>query len=140
MNKIIAILILIIVFLIAGIVYFVSSTGLVQKQVKPPSELVTEEITQVQPTTNLQQKPPPEINFSKTGEIVKKETGFILLYGEPGNPAATVQLIFTPNSLCDLGEGKKLCETAKFEDGIRVKIDGNRKNNEVEVVEIEKEN
>lgn len=134
MNKIITFLILIIVLLIAGIVYG-------SKQGKQQDRVVTEEVTQPEPTTQETISPniPLEANFSKTGEIVKKEEGLIFLYGEPGNPAATVKLTFTDTSLCDFGEGKKLCDAIKLEDGTRVKIDGNKKNGELEVIEIEKQ-
>lgn len=141
MNKIITFLILIIVLLIAGIVYLTrSETGLEKKPEEPQGGVVTEEVTQPESTKEtISPKIPLEANFSKTGEIVNNEEGLIFLYGEPGNPAATVKLTFTDTSLCDFGEGKKLCDATKLEDGTRVKIDGNKKNGELEVIEIEKQ-
>lgn len=141
MNKIIIFLILFIAVLLGGIFYLIRSGTGQEKKPEKQGGVVTEEVTQPEPTKGtISPKIPLEANFSKTGEILKKEEGLIFLYGEPGNPAATVQLIFTQTSLCDFGEGKKTCETAKLEEGTRVKINGNKKNGELEVIEIEKQN
>ena len=130
MNKIITFLILIIVLLIAGIVYLFRSTGGGPGQEKQPEGIVTSEVTQPESTTKetISPKIPLEANFSKTGEIVKNEEGLIFLYGEPGNPAVTVKLTFTNAS-----------DATNLEDGTRVKITGNKKNGELEVIEIEKQ-
>lgn len=76
--------------------------------------------------------PAPEANFSKDGDLLDQRQDpeverWIFLYGEPGNPAVTVELKFNFRSKCDLGQGENICNTERFPKQIRVHIEGNLK-------------
>lgn len=90
-------------------------------------------------------KPSLEINFSEVGNILNWDVqtesytdDWTLLYEKPGNPAISVNLNFNENSLCDIGEGDELCDKNKFSNGDRAKVEGNRVNNKVTVIKLEK--
>lgn len=76
----------------------------------------------------------PVVNFSKTGDLVKDEAGnWILLYGELGNPAAAIKLIFNSQSVCDYEKGGR-CDEKFFQVGERVRVDGEKKDDNLLVV------
>ncbi|MFH1566122.1 MAG: hypothetical protein ABIB98_02920 [bacterium] len=86
-----------------------------------------------------------EINFTETGEIINWDSrtesyteNWTLLYAKPGNPAISVKLIFNETSLCDLGEGGKVCDESKFNNGDRARVEGNKNNGEVTVITLTK--
>lgn len=87
----------------------------------------------------------PEINFTETGELLNWDSRtesyldeWTLLYAKPGNPAISVRLIFNEESLCDFGEGMKVCDKSKFNNGDRVMVKGSRKNDEITVINLTK--
>lgn len=86
-----------------------------------------------------------EINFSEVGNILNWDVqtesytdDWTLLYEKPGNPAISVKLNFNENSVCDIGEGDELCDKNKFSNGDRAKVEGNRTNDTVTVIKLEK--
>jgi hypothetical protein len=81
------------------------------------------------------QSPAPSVNFSQTGNLVKQGGKFVLVYDQPGNPAATVNLVFTSSSVCDFEKGG-FCDERLFGQGERVRVDGNREGDTVTVVGI----
>jgi hypothetical protein len=86
-----------------------------------------------------------ETNFTETGNILNWDSrtesyteDWTLLYEKPGNPAISVKLVFNEASLCDLGEGAKVCNKSEFNNGDRAKVEGNRNNGEVIVISLSK--
>jgi hypothetical protein len=75
-------------------------------------------------------------NWDSQTESYTKD--WTLLYEKPGNPAISVKLVFTKSSLCDLGKGKMVCDKNKLNNGDQAKIEGNRKNQEVTVINLTK--
>jgi len=75
----------------------------------------------------------PEINFTKTGNLVDKSTeleeNWTLLYEEPGKPALSVFLDFTQNSICAVGNETILCWDTELVGGERVTIEGQKAEN-----------
>lgn len=95
------------------------------------------------PTT----KPPLEVNFSETGNILNWDSQtesytdeWTLLYEKPGNPAIPVKLKFDKNSLCNLGEEEEPCDKSKLNNGDRAKVEGNKIDDTVTVIKLEKLN
>jgi hypothetical protein len=70
----------------------------------------------------------PEINFTKTGNLVDKSTeleeNWVLIYEEPGKPALSVSLDFTQNSICAAGNETGLCWDTELVGGERITIGG----------------
>jgi len=88
-------------------------------------------------------KEPLEINFTETGNILNWDSrsesyteNWTLLYEKPGNPAISVKLVFNEASFCDLGEGRQICDKNKLNNGDRAKVEGNRNNEEVVVINL----
>lgn len=86
-----------------------------------------------------------EINFTETGNILNWDSqtesyteNWTLLYEKPGNPAISVKLVFDKNSICELGEGEKVCDKSELNNGDRAKVEGNKSNNEVVVIKLKK--
>jgi len=77
--------------------------------------------------------PKPTINFSKVGNLSKKENIWYLVYEEPGNPALVVKLQFDKDSVCDFDKGGK-CDLSVFIEGGRVRVDGVKKDDTVLVI------
>jgi len=76
----------------------------------------------------------PEANFQKQGNIVNKEDGLVLIYEEPGKPALTTSLFFTPLSVCMIENGQNVnCELINWQDGNRVEINGVKQGDILEV-------
>ncbi|OGH12264.1 MAG: hypothetical protein A2857_00665 [Candidatus Levybacteria bacterium RIFCSPHIGHO2_01_FULL_36_15] len=74
---------------------------------------------------------PMPVNFTETGYITdfdskwEKKTGnWVFLYENPGIPVIRVNLEFTNESKCDLGEGLKLCKKTQLIEGERIRIEG----------------
>jgi len=59
-----------------------------------------------------------------------------LLYEEPGNPAVIAYLTFNFRSQCDYGSGEQICNTQKFENGLKVHLEGTKKNKDVTVIKL----
>lgn len=137
-NEKVAISIIIIVILaviVVGVVYG-AYLSFNQKPVSLPATSST------QPTVALKTL---EINFTETGNILNWDSqtesyteDWTLLYEKPGNPAISVKLVFNEASLCDLGEGEKVCDKSEFNNGDRAKVEGNRNNGEVTVINLTK--
>jgi len=86
-----------------------------------------------------------KVNFTETGNILNWDSqtesyleDWILLYEKPGNPAISVNLVFNEASFCDLSEGRKVCDKSKLNNGDRAKIEGNKNNGEVTVINLTK--
>jgi hypothetical protein len=74
------------------------------------------------------------VSFSETGNIVSGNGGREIIYEKPGKPALREALIFTDNSKC-FNEGVDFaCDLNYWENGNRVRIDGELKHNGVEVI------
>lgn len=95
--------------------------------------------------TELPTIPPktPEINFTETGNLLNWDSqtesyidDWTLLYEKPGNPAISVKLVFNDGSLCDFGEGIKVCDKSKLNNGDRAMVEGSRNNGEVTVINL----
>ena len=81
------------------------------------------------------------INFTKTGNLAARGEEFGnkawgLIYEEPGSPALSVFLTFRQDSFCDLGSGEQPCLDAQFEQGQRVKIEGDLQQGRVTVAKL----
>jgi len=59
-----------------------------------------------------------------------------LLYEEPGKPAIIIYLTFNFRSKCDYGSGEQICNTKKFENGLRVHIEGIKNGSDVTVIKL----
>lgn len=85
------------------------------------------------------------VNFSETGVILdwdaEKEinTGdWKFLYDKPGALALTVKIKLDEGSLCDMGQGEKICEKNEFVNGTTVMLEGNKVDDEVTVLKMSK--
>lgn len=139
------IIILVLVGLIAaGLgVYYLYSSGKI-KLSRSPSDLsksdlfkTTKEVREIMATV----VPTQAADFVKDGDLRPRGEGsenesWILLYGEPGNPAATVLLDFNFRSMCDFGSGEGICNTKKFNLGMRVHVEGQRNGNLLKVIKL----
>lgn len=80
-----------------------------------------------------------DINFEKTGNLVKNNPGlktdvWYLTYEEPGKPALNTELSFDLNSACLYGTDRELpCASLDFDQGERVKVTGTEKDGVVTV-------
>ena len=97
-------------------------------------------IPSTQPTTSSQNL---EINFTETGYISNWNSqtesstkNWALLYEKPGNPVISIELVFNEASLCDLGKGEKVCDKSKFTNDDRTKIEGNKNEGKVTVINL----
>lgn len=109
-------------------------TGGMKQQVSPKEELPNPADQQVLVE-----------NFNKTGGLTdwdanfEKQTGnWVLLYDEPGRLALTAKLAFNAASICDLGDGEKPCDPAKFTLGAYTNVRGNEQNGAVTVIKLTK--
>ena len=74
---------------------------------------------------------PPAINFIKEGNLTE---GPKLLYEEPGNPALSVNLIYTNTTTCT--HGFAICDPRFLDIGSRMQITGIKSGNDVTVYHI----
>lgn len=81
-----------------------------------------------------------EANYTGRGVLLNDDERWIILYDEPGRPAAFLLLKFTENSICDLGEGEKTCDTSNFIHGTTIEVSGYKEGQELTVVRITGEN
>lgn len=140
----------IVIAIIAGIIFFVLAVGqYVVKNAKISRDTTSSTKTQdllkkPEETRNLMQTvaPLPKADFSKDGYLSfgqeDEETPTIkLLYEEPGRPAVIAYLSFNFRSKCDYGQGEGICNEKKFEDGIRVHIEGVKSGSDVTVIKLQ---
>jgi hypothetical protein len=59
-----------------------------------------------------------------------------LLYQESGKRAATAYLNFNFRSQCDFGGGEQMCHPEKFENGLKVHLEGTKSGSEVTVIKL----
>jgi len=81
-----------------------------------------------------------DINFSETGNLTEGTyQDWRLVYEEPGAPALFVELIFTEQSMCNIGEGEQKCTEIKekLEIGQRVSVLGEKQQNMLKVHTLE---
>lgn len=84
--------------------------------------------------------PQQSANFIKDGVIVQKEeneeTAWKFIYEEPGAPVLQVMLDFNNRSRCDYGQGEQICNKKKFENGLRVHVEGNKNGDQLKVIRL----
>lgn len=85
--------------------------------------------------------PPETADFVKDGNMRLMDEGsetevWRILYGEPGNPAALATLSFNNLSKCDFGSGEQICNEKKFEQGMKVHIEGIQNGSDVKVLKL----
>lgn len=140
----------IIIAIIAGVIIFVLAVGqYVIKNVK-----VSQDATSDIKTQDLLKKPEevkkimesvaplPQADFVKDGYLrldqEDEETlSWKLLYEEPGRPIVTIYLDFNFRSKCDYGQSEGICNEKKFEDGMRIHIEGTKSGNNVTVIKLQ---
>jgi len=90
-------------------------------------------------------KEPLKVDFSRTGVVLNWDAetesyveDWIFLYEELGAPALNVELVFDENSICDMGEGEKVCDESQLNNGDTVSIEGNRDDKKVMVIRLKK--
>lgn len=83
-----------------------------------------------------------EVDFKKTGSLIKSDQDWILVYEQSGKPALMVKLIFSKESLCNVsGRNNISCEQAKLAAGDKVTIEGKKEGEtSIKVSELIKEN
>lgn len=86
-----------------------------------------------------------EVNFSQAGNILNWDSQtesytdeWTFLYEKPGNPAISLKLVFSQSSLCNIGEGEKVCDKGELNNGDRVELEGSRVGDKVTVIKLEK--
>ena len=80
-------------------------------------------------------------NFSIGGNLLQSDLGgWIVLYddAQTGAMAAKKTLIFTNESLCDLGQGEKKCDLSTFEIGTQIEVEGVQSGNTLKVTKMKK--
>lgn len=80
-------------------------------------------------------------DFTADGNLHLRNEGeenesWTFLYEEPGKPAVVAYLIFNFRSQCDFGSGEQICNTKKFENGIRVHLEGTKSGSDVTVIKV----
>ena len=97
------------------------------------------------PESTLDPKTTLEINFSEAGNILNWDSQtesytdeWTLLYEKPSNPAIAVKLKFDENSICNTGAGDELCDKNKLNNGDMAQVKGNRIDDTVIVIKLEK--
>ncbi len=82
-----------------------------------------------------------EAKFIETGNLVaaNNNQGWALLYERPGKPALKINLKFSDQSLCDLGQETKNCliiPDSYWQTGERIYVEGKQQNNQLEVYQL----
>lgn len=84
--------------------------------------------------------PEQAADLIKDGVIVQREeneeTVWKFIYEEPGAPVLQVMLDFNNRSLCDYGQGEQICNEKKFENGLRVHVEGNKNGDQLKVIRL----
>lgn len=85
-----------------------------------------------------------EINFTKTGNLTKNNPGaeegvWYLVYEETGSPGLSTKLEFTDESDCELFDTQGKCTDLVTDEriGTRVRVEGYKDDDSVEVVSLE---
>jgi len=130
-NKIIIVIVLILI--IGGLGYWTYEFDII------PSR----ELSPKAPAGKIEAPEETGENFFETGNIVNnnpglKENVWYLSYEKPGSPGLAVELIFTEETKCIIGEKEENCASVDFENGEKVKIKGIKKDNSVLVEELTK--
>lgn len=128
-------------------VLLVIGVGCLPKEGSREAGVPTEETREAKPTPKLTPEPTQAltINFSQAGNILNWDSQtetyadeWTLLHEKPGNPALSVNLIFNENSICDVGQGEKVCNKGELNNGDRVELEGNRVGDTVTVIRLKK--
>jgi hypothetical protein len=132
---------MVIPIVIAILIVLAIGVGYGAYQSSRPKPTSSPAISSPVPTTT----PTLEVNFTETGNILNWDSqtesyteDWTLLYEKPGNPAISVKLLFNEASLCNLGEGEKVCDKSELSNGDRAKVEGSRSNNKVVVIKLKK--
>lgn len=85
--------------------------------------------------------PTPKPDFTADGSLHLKDKGeetenWTFLYKEPDKLAVIAYLTFNFRSQCDLGRGEQICNTEKLENGLKVKIEGNKNGSNLTVLKL----
>jgi len=85
--------------------------------------------------------PASKPDFTADGNLHLKDNGeetenWTFLYEEPGKPAVVAYLTFNFRSKCDFGSGEQICNTKKFENGLKVHIEGTKSGSDVTVINL----
>ena len=104
------------------------------KKLNAPARPTPESTTQ--PTPTVTPVSTEEISFQETGNLVYDEGSWYLVYEEPGAPALNLELKFTQDSQCFLGEDKEGCDLYQVKSGSRVTVSGVPTEGELKVTEL----
>lgn len=80
----------------------------------------------------------PEVNFLETGNLIKDNPGlnpgvWYLTYEKPGAPGLSIELNFSNETTCFIGETERDCAQIQFAQGDRVEITGYETDSKVSV-------
>ncbi len=75
-------------------------------------------------------------DFEDQGNIVEQNGQWIFVYEEPGAPALTAVLNFTDNSLCQFDGNLEECDLTRLNNGMRVKVEGRRVDDQLTVTKL----
>ena len=105
-----------------------------------PEELVEIPAEEMKEPTDsvVKEEPSSEAEHLGAGVLLQKEDHWIMLFDEPGKPAANLVLKFNENSLCDFGEGEHVCDEKKFVQGINIMVEGQKEGNNLTVIRLNK--
>ncbi|MFC1624799.1 hypothetical protein ACFL15_00245 [Patescibacteria group bacterium] len=125
-QKGIAVPVVLIAILIAGIVGYSIYTGKFQ----PPRQretTPTEDSQEKEDVPTVPEREQVKITFTQDGNLVTQDDqNWKLLYDDPesGDPAAMTNLSFDENSLCNVTGRPEICDISTFQQGDRVHVEG----------------
>ncbi len=129
------------VIFLLGLVWFFFKPGMRELNAPTRTEPDVVERTEESPVvvTPLA-SPDTESSFSETGNLVFDDGSWFLLYEEPGAPALRLELLFSEDTNCDLGENQKDCDLTRVKSGARITVFGMRKDDKLYVTELQLQN
>ena len=99
---------------------------------------VDQPIVQDLPPADVDQPSTQESGFSISGVLIGDGNPWTLIYDAPGSPAATFELVFTDQSLCDFGQGDTSCTPMYYEVGTGIEVAGQKDGSKLIVSRVER--
>lgn len=137
------IVIIVFVVVILGVGFGVYRYQGQQQALLTPEELVEDQPLQIEEPVESPagEETAEKANFSIGGYLLQDDLGgWIVLYddAQTGAAAAKKTLIFTNESLCNLGQGEKKCDISIFEVGTQIEVEGVQSGNTLKVAKMKK--